>query len=135
MTKNHFPLQLQQSICIENGLLESYNADFELQFTHHLKYVVGICKIATTQHSLNGRSKLNEFIAFSSRRGATVNLIDEANTKAGVHGLVYLLKNPRDPLLHVFLFESPHLEQVSRCIFSVLLFSSFYFQFKLNFAS
>lgn len=33
------------------------------------------------------------------------------------NGIVYLLKNPRDPLLHIFLFESPCMEQVSLFIF------------------
>lgn len=103
----------QLSIGIENGILETYNADFELQFSHQLKYIVGICKVATAQNALNGRNKLTEFITFPNRRPAASS-IDEANTKAGVHGIVYLLKNPRDPLLHVFLFESVCLEQVSK---------------------
>lgn len=102
----------QLSIGIENGVLETYNADFELQFTHQLKYIVGICKIATAQNALNCKSKLTEFITFPNRRPQST-VIDEVNAKAGVHGIVYLLKNPRDPLLHVFLFESSYLEQVS----------------------
>lgn len=103
---------LQLSIGIENGVLETYNSDFELQFSHQLKYIVGICKVATAQNAVNGKNKLTEFIIFSNRR-TTSNSIDEANTRAGVHGIVYLLKNPRDPLLHIFLFESACLEQVS----------------------
>lgn len=73
---------------------------------------MGICKIATAQNALNCKSKLTEFITFPNRRPQST-VIDEVNAKAGVHGIVYLLKNPRDPLLHVFLFESPCLEQVS----------------------
>lgn len=103
----------QLSIGIENGVLETYNADFELQFSHQLKYIVGICKVATAQNSLNAKTKLTEFIAFPNRRPLTTGAIDEANCKTGVHGLVYLLKNPRDPLLHIFLFESSCLADVS----------------------
>ena len=104
-------------------MLETYNEDFELQFTHQLKYIVGICKIATAQNlptTNNNKSKLTEFITFPNRRPQST-VIDEANTKAGVHGIVYLLKNPRDPLLHVFLFESPCLQQVSIHFFDFLI--------------
>lgn len=93
-------------------MLETYNVDFELQFAHQLKYIVGICKIATAQNAASSKSKLTEFITFPNRRPQST-VIDEVNAKAGVHGIVYLLKSPRDPLLHVFLFESPCLEQVS----------------------
>lgn len=86
--------------------------DFELRFAHQLKYIVGICKVATAQNSLNSKSKLTEFITFPNRRPHST-IIDEANARAGMHGIIYLLKNPRDPLLHAFLFESPHLDQVS----------------------
>lgn len=97
---------------MENGVLETYNVDFELQFAHQLKYIVGICKVATAQNSLNSKTKLTEYITFPNRRPQST-IIDEANAKAGMHGIIYLLKNPRDPLLHAFLFESPHLDQVS----------------------
>lgn len=103
---------MQLSIGIENGILETYNADFELQFSHQLKYIVGICKIATAQNALNSKSKLTEFITFPNRRPQST-VIDEVNNKSGAHGIVYLLKNPRDPLLHIFLFESSNLDQVS----------------------
>lgn len=96
-------------------MLETYNEDFELQFTHQLKYIVGICKIATAHNlpttSNSNKSKLTEFITFPNRRPQST-VIDEANAKAGIHGIVYLLKNLRDPLLHVYLFESPCLQQV-----------------------
>lgn len=103
---------LQLSIGIENGILETYNADFELQFSHQLKYIVGICKIATTQNAANNKSKLTEFITFPNRRPQST-VLDDVNQRAGYHGIVYLLKSPRDPLLHVFLFESPFLEEVN----------------------
>lgn len=129
-------VSFQLSIGIENGVLETYNSDFELQFSHQLKYIVGICKIATAQNALNGKSKLTEFITFPNRRPQS-NVIDEANAKAGIHGIVYLLKNPRDPLLHVFLFESACLEQVWQytyikliCIFGQLFWRRIFF--KLN---
>lgn len=96
-------------------MLETYNEDFELQFTHQLKYIVGICKIATAQSvpsTNNNKSKLTEFITFPNRRPQST-VIDEANAKAGVHGIVYLLKSPRDPLLHVFLFESLCMQEVN----------------------
>lgn len=96
-------------------MLETYNEDFELQFTHQLKYIVGICKIATAQNvpsTNNNKSKLTEFITFPNRRPQST-VIDEANPKAGVHGIVYLLKSPRDPLLHVFLFESLCMQEVN----------------------
>lgn len=97
----------QLSIGIENGVLEAYNADFELQFSHQLKYIVGISKVATGQYASNGRNSQT-----LSRR-TTPTSIDDANTKAGVHGIVYLIKEPRDPLLHIYLFESFCLQQVS----------------------
>lgn len=111
---------LQLSIGIENGILETYNVDFELQFSHQLKYIVGICKIATAQNTNNNRNKMTEFITFPNRRPQST-VIDAANSKTGVHGIVYLLKSPRDPLLHVFLFESPHLDQVSNKFVSTSL--------------
>lgn len=106
-------------------MLETYNEDFELQFTHQLKYIVGICKIATAQNiptTNSNKSKLTEFITFPNRRPQST-VIDEANTKAGVHGIVYLLKNPRDPLLHIYFFESLCLEQVNLCSFSFVVTS------------
>lgn len=33
----------QLSICIEDGVLESYNTDFELQFKHQIKNIIGMC--------------------------------------------------------------------------------------------
>lgn len=56
---------------------------------------------------------MTEYITFPNRRPQST-VIDERNGKSGIHGIVYLLKNPRDPLLHVFLFESPCLEEVSQ---------------------
>lgn len=117
---NKFDFYLQLSIGIENGILETYNADFELQFSHQLKYIVGICKIATTPNAANNKSKLTEFITFPNRRPQST-VLDDVNQRAGYHGIVYLLKSPRDPLLHVFLFESPFLEEVNS--FSYLFIS------------
>lgn len=33
----------QLSIGIENGVLETYNTDFELQFKHQIKHIIGMC--------------------------------------------------------------------------------------------
>lgn len=38
------------------------------------------------------------------------------------NGMVYLLKNPRDPLLHIHLFESDSVEEVSDFIIFLFLF-------------
>lgn len=70
--------------------------------------------MATAQNSSNVKTKLSEFIVFPNKRSTADGAIDEANCKTGVHGLVYLLKNPRDPLLHIFLFESVSLDDVSK---------------------
>ena len=183
----------QLSVGIENGNLESYNSDFELQFSHPLKHIVGMCRLI---HRPNQKSTGNGFVqlkplkqsnsvAFgqqnTSNNGNTgtsngfrqtlttstshgslsasaaaayhiaANNVQQANAEMGgniygagngvgggnsngggrdaasnpanmqnfmefvapITGLVYLMKNPKDPLLHIYLFECDTLEEVS----------------------
>lgn len=171
----------QLSVGIENGVLESYNSDFELQFSHPLKHIVGMCRIAHKQS--NTKSAGNGFLqlkAFTSGGGggsgsgtssnanglkstgtggalttstsygslsssaalrerererereqaalAAANGMDGGTNEAvnggnannfmeflgPITGLVYLMKDPRDPLLHIYLFECEAVEEVSR---------------------
>lgn len=182
-----FPLQL--SVGIEHGILESYNSDFELQFSHPLKHIVGMCRIV---HKPQAKSIGNGFMQLKSNAGqassasncgSIVSTSSSSSTScaaagAGVGvgssltangmrstlttstsygslsssaaaayqlqqqqqqqqiaaaasaadseqpqnfmefqgpitGLVYLLKDPKDPLLHIYLFECETVEEVS----------------------
>lgn len=43
----------QLSVGIEvGGILEAYNADFELQFRHNLKYIVGMCRYGNMEYPI-----------------------------------------------------------------------------------
>lgn len=117
----------QLSIGIENGTIETYNADFELQFTHHLKYIVGMCKVTARRACTNGRTKYADFTIVSSGKmgkssvngtsSSGTNGLDDDRLTMNIigpeHGIIYLLKDPRDPLLHIYLYESDSLDDVS----------------------
>jgi len=148
---------------IEHGILESYNSDFELQFSHPLKHIVGMCRIV---HKPQAKSIGNGFLQLKSGAGpgsaASSSMAGGANSsltgsglrhtltastsygslsssaatayqlqqqqaaeasaeqpqnfmefQGPITGLVYLLKDPKDPLLHIYLFECDTVEEVS----------------------
>lgn len=157
---------MQLSVGIENGILESYNSDFELQFSHPLKHIVGMCRII---HKPQAKSIGNGFLQLKSSAGQTSSSSAVASSMGGaasssltgnglrhtltastsygslsssaacayqlqlqqsaeasaeqpqnfmefqgpITGLVYLLKDPKDPLLHIYLFECEAVEEVS----------------------
>ncbi|XP_067615044.1 TBC1 domain family member 4 isoform X2 [Eurosta solidaginis] len=160
------------SVGIENGVLESYNSDFELQFSHPLKHIVGMCRIVHKQNSTksagNGFLQLKAFTAGgNSNNSSNANGLKSTNNggplttstsygslsssaalrererrererenalaaegaanEAGnggnannfmeflgpITGLVYLMKDPRDPLLHIYLFECEAVEEMA----------------------
>ncbi|XP_030565188.1 TBC1 domain family member 4 isoform X2 [Drosophila novamexicana] len=167
------------SVGIEHGILESYNSDFELQFSHPLKHIVGMCRII---HKPQSKSVGNGFIQLKSNAGqattancgtaaahssstsaATVAAAAAAGSltangsrqtlttstsygslsssaaaayqlqqqqqqqqaadaeqphnfmefQGPITGLVYLLKDPKDPLLHIYLFECDTIEEMA----------------------
>ncbi|XP_030375909.1 TBC1 domain family member 4 isoform X2 [Scaptodrosophila lebanonensis] len=160
------------SVGIENGILESYNSDFELQFSHPLKHIVGMCRVV---HKPQAKSIGNGFLQLKSNVGAiagqqTSNSTGNSLTANGLRhtlttstsygslsasaaaayqaqqqhqqqqqqqqqsstdadsaqnaqhfmefqgpitGLVYLLKDPKDPLLHIYLFECEAVEEMA----------------------
>jgi len=173
---------LQLSVGIEHGILESYNSDFELQFSHPLKHIVGMCRIIHKPQAKsvgNGFMQLKSNAPFSNCASATTGYSStsaSSSTAVGaagaagnsltangtrhtlttstsygslsssaaaayqlqqqqqqqqqqaadaeqpqnfmefqgpITGLVYLLKDPKDPLLHIYLFECETIEEVS----------------------
>ncbi|XP_017082203.1 TBC1 domain family member 4 isoform X1 [Drosophila eugracilis] len=154
------------SVGIEHGILESYNSDFELQFSHPLKHIVGMCRII---HKPQAKSIGNGFLQLKSSAGQASVSSAVASTMAGggnnsltgnglrhtltastsygslsssaasayqlqqqqaaeasaeqpqnfmefqgpITGLVYLLKDPKDPLLHIYLFECEAVEEMA----------------------
>ncbi|KAI8129594.1 TBC1 domain family member 1 [Lucilia cuprina] len=165
------------SVGIENGNLESYNSDFELQFSHPLKNIVGMCRIVhqtkdankeannNQQQQTNGSSNGNNNNAYSSNGthsaggglslGGGLKTTLKTSTSYGslsssaaasyqqqqqqqqqqyqngqqddqnavpnnfmeftgpLTGLVYLMKEPKDPLLHIYLFECEAVEEMA----------------------
>ncbi|XP_017847705.1 TBC1 domain family member 4 isoform X2 [Drosophila busckii] len=163
------------SVGIEHGILESYNSDFELQFSHPLKHIVGMCRIIhkpqaksigngfmqlksatnTLQSSIaaaaagpsagaaagvqapatltaNGTRQTlttsTSYGSLSSSAAAAYQLQQQQHQQAAVDaeqpqnfmefqgpltGLVYLLKDPKDPLLHIYLFECDAVEEMA----------------------
>ncbi|XP_019890540.2 TBC1 domain family member 4 isoform X1 [Musca domestica] len=158
------------SVGIENGNLESYNSDFELQFSHPLKHIVGMCRIvhkqggkqvgngfmqlktpqqqqSLSQHSNgsvggNGLSSTSNGFKSSLKTSTSYGSLSssaaasyqqqqqaqqqqqQANDDNGVPnnfmeftgpitGLVYLMKEPKDPLLHIYLFECDAVEEMA----------------------
>lgn len=104
-----FPSQL--SVGIENGQLEAYNCDFEQQFGHHIKHVVGVCRVLA-RRAYTGKAKPADF-AFVAPKPAAADADPFMSIVGPQHGFVYLLKDPRDPLLHIHLFEGDSAEEVS----------------------
>ncbi|XP_050340812.1 TBC1 domain family member 4 isoform X2 [Bactrocera neohumeralis] len=162
------------SVGIENGVLESYNSDFELQFSHPLKHIVGMCRIvhkqSNTKSAGNGFLQLKAFTS-SGSAGSNANGLKSNGTGGAlttstsygslsssaalrerererereqaalaaangvdgganepvnggnannfmeflgpITGLVYLMKDPRDPLLHIYLFECEAVEEMA----------------------
>ncbi|KRK03956.1 TBC1 domain family member 4 isoform X2 [Drosophila yakuba] len=154
------------SVGIEHGILESYNSDFELQFSHPLKHIVGMCRII---HKPQAKSIGNGFLQLKSSAGQASASSAVASSMAGgggsslngnglrhtltastsygslsssaacayqlqlqqsaeasaeqpqnfmefqgpITGLVYLLKDPKDPLLHIYLFECEAVEEMA----------------------
>uniref|UniRef100_A0A336MD89 CSON013817 protein n=1 Tax=Culicoides sonorensis TaxID=179676 RepID=A0A336MD89_CULSO len=109
------------SVGIEHGVFEAYNVDFELQFAHQLKYIVGMCRVI--QKPQKTKSRNFEFIvpnksnSINSRSNNSTSSDSQSNQIAEIYGpengMVYLLKNPRDPLLHIHLFESDSVEEMT----------------------
>ena len=174
-----FLFLLQLSVGIENGNLESYNSDFELQFSHPLKNIVGMCRIVHKQggkqvgngfmqlkttgsqqqqsqgsnsgggslsgsngtHSLVGGVGIKSSLKTSTSYGSLSSSAAASYQQQQQHqqqqqqqqqqddqnavpnnfmeftgpltGLVYLMKEPKDPLLHIYLFECEAVEEVS----------------------
>ncbi|XP_065357640.1 TBC1 domain family member 4 isoform X2 [Calliphora vicina] len=171
------------SVGIENGNLESYNSDFELQFSHPLKNIVGMCRIV---HKQGGKQVGNGFMQLKSNQQQQANASNSNNSSNGyssngshsaggglslggggggiktalktstsygslsssaaasyqqqqqqqqyqngqpddqnavpnnfmeftgpLTGLVYLMKEPKDPLLHIYLFECEAVEEMA----------------------
>ncbi|KQS38470.1 TBC1 domain family member 4 isoform X2 [Drosophila erecta] len=161
-TESHTKL----SVGIEHGILESYNSDFELQFSHPLKHIVGMCRIIHKPQAKSigngflqlkssaGQASASSAVAASMAGGASGSLTGNglrhtltASTSYGslsssaacayqlqlqqsaeasaeqpqnfmefqgpITGLVYLLKDPKDPLLHIYLFECEAVEEMA----------------------
>ncbi|KXJ78995.1 hypothetical protein RP20_CCG002548 [Aedes albopictus] len=105
---------LELSIGIENGHLEAYNTDFELQFVHQLKYILGYCRVIVKQEK--GKKNSDFLIPKSnSTRPLPITIGNDnvAEIYGPEYGLIYLLKTPQDPLLHIHLYECEKYEQVS----------------------
>ncbi|KAG4077312.1 hypothetical protein HA402_009713 [Bradysia odoriphaga] len=101
------------SVGIDNGVLETYNCDFELQFAHQLKYIVGMCKV-TARRSTNGlKNKFTDFSIVSTGNKSSTGDGTIMQIVGPQHGIVYLMKDPRDPLLHIYLFESDCIEEMT----------------------
>ncbi|XP_062553983.1 TBC1 domain family member 1 isoform X2 [Armigeres subalbatus] len=102
------------SIGIENGHLEAYNTDFELQFVHQLKYILGYCRVIVKQEK---GKKNSDFLIPKSNSARplpiTIGNDNVAELYGPEHGLIYLLKTPQDPLLHIHLYECEKYEQMA----------------------
>ncbi|XP_065092580.1 TBC1 domain family member 4 isoform X2 [Ochlerotatus camptorhynchus] len=102
------------SIGIENGHLEAYNTDFELQFVHQLKYILGYCRVIVKQEK--GKKNSDFLIPKSNSTRAlpiTIGNDNVAEIYGPEYGLIYLLKTPQDPLLHIHLYECEKYEQMT----------------------
>lgn len=83
-------------MCLDNGFLEGYNQDFELQLNHSLKHIVGICRVFQ-----KSRLKLVQV----KTRQADMSSISSVELCGPNNGMITLIKNPKEPLLHIHLFE------------------------------
>ncbi|KAL1375472.1 hypothetical protein pipiens_017465, partial [Culex pipiens pipiens] len=100
------------SVGIENGHLEAYNTDFELQFVHQLKYILGYCRVIVKQEK--GKKNSDFLIPKSNSTRVlpiTIGNDNVAEIYGPEYGLVYLLKTPQDPLLHIHLYECEKYDQ------------------------
>lgn len=120
---------MQLSVGIETGgVLEAYNADFELLFRHQLKYIVGMCRFVSSCSdwviiptnvcvpSLPVRRRMTRKPEGGRNRAFEIDMVHAKGDFMEVHGLnnglIYLIKDPRDPLLHIHLFECDALDEV-----------------------
>ncbi|XP_038119584.1 TBC1 domain family member 1 isoform X2 [Culex quinquefasciatus] len=102
------------SVGIENGHLEAYNTDFELQFVHQLKYILGYCRVNVKQEK--GKKNSDFLIPKSNSTRVlpiTIGNDNVAEIYGPEYGLVYLLKTPQDPLLHIHLYECEKYDQMA----------------------
>ncbi|XP_055633697.1 TBC1 domain family member 1 isoform X2 [Toxorhynchites rutilus septentrionalis] len=102
------------SVGVENDHLEAYNTDFELQFVHQLKYILGYCRIIVKQD----KGKKNSDFRIPKSNSTRVLPITIGNDNVAEifgpdYGLVYLLKTPQDPLLHIHLYECEKYDQMA----------------------
>ncbi|XP_053671360.1 TBC1 domain family member 4 [Anopheles nili] len=105
------------SVGVEDGVLAAYNTDFELQFEHKLKYILGYCRVIVKQEK--GKKNADFLIpkATSTRpQPITIGNDSVAEIFGPEFGLVYLLKNPQDPLLHIHFYECEKHEQMAELI-------------------
>ncbi|XP_058061226.1 TBC1 domain family member 4 [Anopheles bellator] len=105
------------SVGVEDGVMAAYNTDFELQFEHKLKYILGYCRVIVKQE----KSKKNaDFLipkATSTRpQPITIGNDNMAEIFGPEFGLVYLLKTPQDPLLHIHFYECEKYEQMAELL-------------------
>ncbi|XP_050082131.1 TBC1 domain family member 1 isoform X2 [Anopheles aquasalis] len=102
------------SVGVEDGVLAAYNTDFELQFEHKLKYILGYCRVIVKQEK--GKKNADFLIpkATSTRpQPITIGNDNVAELFGPEFGLIYLLKNPQDPLLHIHFYECEKYEQMA----------------------
>uniref|UniRef100_A0A182MQS4 Uncharacterized protein n=1 Tax=Anopheles culicifacies TaxID=139723 RepID=A0A182MQS4_9DIPT len=101
------------SVGVEDGVLAAYNTDFELQFEHKLKYILGYCRVIVKQEK--GKKNADFLIpkaATTRPQPITIGNDSVAEIFGPEFGLVYLLKNPHDPLLHIHFYECEKYEQL-----------------------
>ncbi|XP_058456005.1 TBC1 domain family member 1 isoform X2 [Malaya genurostris] len=102
------------SVGVENGHIEAYNTDFELQFVHQLKYILGFCRVIVKQEKVKKNSDFLIPKPNSTRiLPITIGNDNVAEIYGPEYGLVYLLKTPQDPLLHIHLYECEKYEQMA----------------------
>ncbi|XP_058821859.1 TBC1 domain family member 1 isoform X2 [Topomyia yanbarensis] len=102
------------SVGVENGHIEAYNTDFELQFVHQLKYILGFCRVIVKQEKVKKNSDFLIPKSNSTRvMPITIGNDNVAEIYGPEYGLVYLLKTPQDPLLHIHLYECERYEQMA----------------------
>lgn len=72
-----------------------------------------MCKV-TARRSTNGlKNKFTDFSIVSTGNKSSNSDGTIMQIVGPQHGIVYLMKDPRDPLLHIYLFESDCIEEVS----------------------
>ncbi|XP_041762951.1 TBC1 domain family member 1 isoform X2 [Anopheles merus] len=102
------------SVGVEDGVLAAYNTDFELQFEHKLRYILGYCRVIVKQEKGKKNADFLMPKATSTRpQPITIGNDNVAEIFGPEFGLVYLLKNPHDPLLHIHFYECEKYEQMA----------------------